>query len=170
MVLCHHETQAWPPLAMIIKTLIVFSLRRHLSARETQARCCHPVCSRLELDENVLRTGIDLITASAGLLITLRSNEANTWHADILAVQVAAPMRHHKSIRLGRLQKVMTSGPGCQLPSAANSDLCLPRPPSSSLTKTSGKSDDVSPLIPQLRTDAAMMKFFDRDRVPFPAR
>jgi hypothetical protein len=78
MVLRHHETQAWPPLVMIIKTLIVFSLRRHRSARETQVRCCHPACSRLELDENVLRTGIDLITASAGLLITLRSNEANT--------------------------------------------------------------------------------------------
>jgi hypothetical protein len=77
MVLCHHETQAWPPLVMHIKTLIVFNLRRHRSARETQARCRHPACSRLQLDETVLGIETDLNTASAGLLITLRSNEAS---------------------------------------------------------------------------------------------
>jgi hypothetical protein len=33
---CHREIQAWPPLMMNIKTLIVFNLRRHRSVREAQ--------------------------------------------------------------------------------------------------------------------------------------
>jgi hypothetical protein len=67
MVLRHHEIQAWPPLVMNIKTLVVFNVRRHRSARKTQAPCRHPACSRLQLDEKVLGAETDLTTASAGL-------------------------------------------------------------------------------------------------------
>jgi hypothetical protein len=159
MVLRHHEIQAWPPLVMNIKTLVVFNVRRHRSARKTQAPCRHPAYSRLQLDEKVLgswsRNRSDHSVGRA--LITLHSNKASKRHADILVVQLAAPIHHHQPTNQSDSTEFRRRGSRLSLLA-------------SGLTQASGKSNDVPPFIPKLWTEAAMMKSFDRDRAPLLAR